>query len=271
MIWFGAMRFLTSSLRWILGLLMAPILKRWVLLAPPFLRTQYLLSLKPLRSIKFRIGSYFDWATIHEVFSRNEYSTEGFAIHENVNEHYRHVATKGTPLILDLGANIGISASFFSLCYPGSKVIAVEPASQNISLLTRNTAQIPGITVLHGAVGSSSGEVSLFDSGAGNNAFRTFGSESQVLETVLCYSIQDLVDAHSDATPFLLKIDVEGAEKELFSANFDWIDSFKVIVIETHDWMLPGEAISSNLLNALGGRNRDLIFRGENLFSIRVD
>jgi FkbM family methyltransferase len=271
MIWFGTSRFITSTLRWGLSLFIAPLKRRRILLSPPFFRTQYLFSLNSLESTKFRIGTYFDWATIHEIFSRNEYSTEGFAIHENVNEQYGHIAREGTPLILDLGANIGISASFFSLCYPGSKVIAVEPASQNIWLLTRNTAQIPKITILHGAVGSSSGEVSLFDSGAGNNAFRTFGPGSQVLETVPCYSIQDLVDAHPDATPFLLKIDVEGAEKELFSANFDWIDLFKVIVIETHDWMLPGEAISSNLLRALGGRNRDLIFRGENLFSIRVD
>ena len=113
--------------------------------------------------------------------------------------------------------------------------------------------------------------MSLFDSGAGNNAFRTFGPESWVLEKVPCYSVSELISANSEATPFLVKIDVEGAEKELFSANVGWIDSFKVIVIETHDWMLPGEAISSNLLKALGGRNRDLVFRGENLFSIRVD
>lgn len=217
------------------------------------------------------IGSYFDWATVHEIYGRNEYSTEGFASHEKVQEDWNRTSSQGTPLILDLGANIGISAKFFLMSYPSSKVVAVEPASQNIKLLTHNTKTIPGISVLHGAVGSSSGEVSLFDSGAGNNAFRTFGQKSQVLETVPCFSIPDLIKLSPEAVPFLIKIDVEGAEKELFSTNVDWIDLFKVIVVETHDWMLPGQAISSNLLAALGGKNRDLIFRGENLFSIRVD
>jgi hypothetical protein len=42
-----------------------------------------------------------------------------------------------------------------------------------------------------------------------------------------------------------------------------------VIIIELHDWMLPGTANSQNCLKALSGTNRDFVFYGENVFSIR--
>mgnify|MGYP000361339186 CR=1 FL=1 len=36
----------------------------------------------------------------------------------------------------------------------------------------------------------------------------------------------------------LLKIDIEGAEKELFSENTDyWLGKVNMIIIELHDWM----------------------------------
>ena len=38
--------------------------------------------------------------------------------------------------------------------------------------------------------------------------------------------------------PFLIKLDIEGYENEIFKNNYDWIDKFKVLIIETHDWML---------------------------------
>lgn len=35
--------------------------------------------------------------------------------------------------------------------------------------------------------------------------------------------------------PFIVKIDIEGYEQELFSSNIDWIDNIPVIIIELHD------------------------------------
>lgn len=218
-----------------------------------------------------RIHSYFDWATVIEIFGRLEYDTSKFANYSEIRAHFKRISEAGTALILDLGANIGVASNYFAQSYHGAIIVAVEPSSKNIDLLRVNTIKTHGVKIVHGAVGPSTGKVDLYDNGSGNNAFRTFGEESQKSETVDCFSIVQLIEANSDSTPFLVKIDIEGAEKDLFAKENGWIDSFKVIVVETHDWMLPGQAISSNLLAALGGRNRDLIFQGENLFSIRVD
>jgi FkbM family methyltransferase len=227
--------------------------------------------MKTRRLVKVRIQSYFDWATVIEIFGRREYDTFKFARNSEVKAYFDKLSATGSALILDLGANIGVAASFFAESFPGANIVAVEPSSKNLYLLGVNTMKKPGVNIVHGAVGPSTGKVNLYDNGSGNNAFRTFGEELQKTETVDCFSIGELIAANPDSTPFLVKIDIEGAEKDLFAQENGWIDRFKVIVVETHDWMLPGQAVSSNLLAALGGRNRDLIFQGENLFSIRID
>jgi FkbM family methyltransferase len=261
----------TSALRWLSANFLALVQSGWVLLSPPFLRSQFLFSLRLRRVIRLKIESYYDWATVLEIFGRREYDTFRFTAHTDIEGHFKKLSQTGTALIVDLGANVGIASSYFAQNYPQAAIVAVEPSSKNLELLKVNTMKTPLVKVVHGAVGASAGKVDLFDSGAGNNAFRTFGDLSQVTETIDCFSVSDLIAANPDTIPFLIKIDIEGAEKDLFSGNTDWIDSFKVMVVETHDWMLPGQAVSSNFLAALGGRKRDLIFQGENLFSIRVD
>jgi hypothetical protein len=64
-------------------------------------------------------------------------------------------------------------------------------------------------------------------------------------------------------------IDIEGAEKELFSRNVAWINLFPLLMIELHDWMLCGEAASQTFLNAMAQCRRDFTFYGDTVFSIR--
>ena len=70
-------------------------------------------------------------------------------------------------------------------------------------------------------------------------------------------------------TPFLAKIDIEGAEADLFSRDTDWIDQFPLIIVELHDWLLPKQGTSRNFLRCIAARNRDFVYLGENIFSIR--
>ena len=57
----------------------------------------------------------------------------------------------------------------------------------------------------------------------------------------------------------------------MFESNLEWIDKAMVIIIELHDWLLPGSANSQNCLKALSARSRDFVYIGENIFSIRND
>ena len=79
---------------------------------------------------------------------------------------------------------------------------------------------------------------------------------------------------NNNYVPLLIKVDIEGFEKNLFEKNLQWMDLFDVIIIEIHDWMIPSQSNSSNLVLALSesikrGIKRDLIISGENLISIK--
>ena len=71
--------------------------------------------------------------------------------------------------------------------------------------------------------------------------------------------------------PFLIKIDIEGGEHNLFSENIDWIDKFKLIIIEPHDWMYPKKNLFNNFLKRISTLKRDFVILNENIISIRND
>ena len=62
----------------------------------------------------------------------------------------------------------------------------------------------------------------------------------------------------------ILKLDVEGAEKEIFSSNYeDWLPKTKVLIIELHDRMRKG--CSKVVFSAISEYNFSLDISGENL------
>lgn len=260
----------TSFARWILNFRNLFVRQGFVLLSPPFVKKQFVLSNLRRTILVFHIGSYYDWATLMEVFSRQEYSTARFNNHELI-EDYLVREDQSKLLIVDLGANIGVASRYFAELYPKARIVAVEPASANLPRLAKNLGPIGSMEIVHAACGPEDGTVPVWDSHLGNNAFRTYPGSGEVMGEVPMVSIGTIINKNQGFSPFLIKIDIEGFEKQLFSKNLDWIDSFKLIAIETHDWMLPGQAISSNFITALANKNRDLVFHGENLFSIRVD
>lgn len=272
MIWFNWQKFFTSTARWILGLVVGLLQGRWVLLTPPMLKNQVLFKGDGRKLLTLRISSYYDWATIQEVFVREEYGTEPFAINDEIQFYYSELIQNAkTPLVVDMGANIGVSSAYFSNTYPEAQLVALEPSESNFSLLSMNTASLGNVEPLNVAIGPDSGFQKMFDPRLGNNAYRTFGADEHFVGNVNIMSVHDVLEAYTTCTPFIAKIDIEGFEGELFSKNLEWVDKFKVIAIEIHDWMLPGKAVSSNFFAAIGGKNRDLVFRGENIFSIRND
>ncbi len=52
-------------------------------------------------------------------------------------EIYRFKADTDAPLILDCGANIGLSALYFQRLYPKARIMAFEPDTHNFELLTK--------------------------------------------------------------------------------------------------------------------------------------
>lgn len=216
-----------------------------------------------------------DRFTLEENWARHPYRLSRFGGVERrlfIEQTYARLVAEGrTPLILDLGANIGASARVLARYYPAAEILAVEPEPGNFALLEANTAGIERIRCVQAAVAAREGRVRLADPGRSTDAYRTGATaDGEDIGAVAAVSVRALLRL-SSATPFLAKIDIEGAEAELFAHDTDWVDEFPAIAIELHDWMLPGQASSAAFLRCVGERGRDFLHPPQTdiVFSLR--
>jgi len=142
-------------------------------------------------------------------------------------------------VIFDVGANIGLAAVWFASRFPNARVFALEPEPSNYALLCRNAAPYPGIVPIQAALWPESGTIGLVDPGTGHWGFRTV-AEATGDSGVAAVSIPDLLARYGIDRIDLLKIDIEGAEREIFSTSAPWIACVGVIAAELHDHLAPG-------------------------------
>jgi hypothetical protein len=77
----------------------------------------------------------------------------------------------------------------------------------------------------------------------------------------------DLLAKFAGTVPMIVKIDIEGAEVELFRSNVEWTDLVALIAIEPHDWLMPWRGTFQAAMSALIRLPRDYLFRGETVFA----
>jgi FkbM family methyltransferase len=142
--------------------------------------------------------------------------------------------------IIDCGANIGLSAIFFAQRYPGADIIAIEPEETNFRLLKRNTSPYGRIVPLQAALWRSNGTIDVVDPGEGKWAYRVAQAHDaqdvrvngQRVEAVTVDTVMERFGlSHVD----ILKMDIEGAEKEVFEGAPPWLSKVGMIAVELHD------------------------------------
>lgn len=241
---------------------------RFVRLTPPLFSHQLVYDRSSRACIRLRVRDMIDVEVMRQIFEFNDYGFEKLARVDELTRHYQQLVASGiTPLIVDCGANSGMASVYFSVTYPEARIVAVEPEPENFALARLNNPREQVRCVLAG-VGHSDGRGRIVDPNKeGNWAYRIDDRASGPVEIV---SINRLLADHGDAKvrPFIIKIDIEGSESVLFLKNTEWVDQFAVLVIELHDWMLPGTANSGPFLRDISGRDRDFVYHGENIFSI---
>ncbi len=221
------------------------------------------------------IRNYSDILTVHEIFSSEHYNLKNFSISENIQDYYLGILNKNfIPLIIDCGSNIGSSVTYFDKLFPCSNLISIEPDQASFefsksNILNQNTL------LINKAVSSENLELKFFSDKNDNRASKVSDEGDQIISSI---TINEILNDQklTNSLPFLIKIDIEGFEENLFSKNFDWIDNFKIIIIELHDWMLEKKSNSFNFFSAITKvmsekHKRDFLILGENLISIRID
>lgn len=228
----------------------------------------------------YRPDSEGDRGVVKQVFQNNDYAFQHWTQGKALIAFHERESKLRPSLIIDAGANIGASVVYFLNMLDNAFVFAIEPQLDNWRLLERNTQGYPNKFNYHGAFANVEGEVMVVDPGQSDWGFRTSavpaegaaqgGQRGQVVESISPRSI--LADpALGQATPLILKIDIEGAEGELFDGDVEWLGRFALVIIELHDWMLPFQGTSSSFFKAIARFNFDFVHRNENIFLFNRD
>jgi FkbM family methyltransferase len=178
------------------------------------------------------------------------------------------------PLIVDAGANIGLASIYFSMQCPDASIVAIEPEPLNFAVLLANISGLP-VTPIAGALASVPQKMAIVDPHHGEWGYQTRAlRDGDDVDQVLVDGVtvdQIYAERSSSCFPFLVKIDIEGGEAEVFSGNVDWIDRTPILIVEPHDWMQPKQCIARPFLQAIADKDRDFLIVGEHIFSIAND
>lgn len=144
--------------------------------------------------------------------------------------------------IIDLGANTGMASLYFHRAFPNAQIVTIEPDPANFEILTRNLSGIPNVKPIRAAVWTHDGEIQLFDPGIGAWGLQVSENTTSSAPSVSvpAISLPSLLREFPSGHLDLLKIDIEGAEKEILENADSWMPSVKAVVIELHDRYKPG-------------------------------
>jgi FkbM family methyltransferase len=156
-----------------------------------------------------------------------------------VHGAYRFEPGRPDPVILDCGANVGVSVAWFKQTWPASQITAFE-ADPVIAGVLRRNIQAGGfrdVAVVDQAVWIADEIVSFAIEGG--DAGRLGESHTQVPATRLRDWLNEPVD--------LLKLDIEGAEIEVIPDCADALANVKAIVLEYHSLVGQPQRLGSML------------------------
>ena len=215
-----------------------------------------------------------DWFTFDQIFIHEDYNLKALKRYAEFEALYAKYSADGTPLVLDLGANIGLSSVYFHHIWPAAKIVAVEPSADNFAVLRQNFGTTANFDGMLAGISCKSSRLAVADPAVEKNAFRTTVIEPGAEGGVQGVTVPEILARYPKSDgylPFIVKIDIEGFESDLFAENTEWVNEFPILVIEMHDWLFPGQGTSSNFLKTIAKLDRDFVYLGENVFSIRND
>lgn len=168
----------------------------------------------------FLQGLHDEITLLHEIF---------------IEECYRLDAVREAAVIIDAGANIGLSPLYFAARYPRATVHAIEPDPRNFERLQKNIAGLARIKPHAIAFGAANGERELFvqaDKIISSSLTSRGGTERPVRVTVR--TLDDFARSEGIRSVDILKFDVEGAEFDMLR-DCRLLEHTHAVVGEVHE------------------------------------
>lgn len=159
---------------------------------------------------------------------------------------YTFTTSNTSPIIIDCGANMGLSLLFFSINYPSAKIYAFEPDVSVLESLEKNikTYQMDNVELIRKAVWNKNETLEFFtDKGMGGRLKCDY--LDQIPTKVEAIRLKEFIsDKHID----LLKMDIEGAEYIVIEDCESILDQIDNIFIEYHSMINEEQKLDELLL-----------------------
>lgn len=133
-------------------------------------------------------------------------------------------------IVVDIGANIGYFTRIFAkLVGEEGKIYAFEPDKENFELLKKNTSHLLNVEVINAAVSELTGTINFYHIVGATGTHSLISSSDAEVRSVPCYSLDEFF--LNRKAPDFLKIDVEGAEAQVFKGMEEVLDKNKITVV----------------------------------------
>lgn len=209
-----------------------------------------------------------DRSIFWQIFVKQQYSLDEFPHRGALRAAYESALKAGkTPLIIDGGANIGMSPRYFAAEFPKAKIVAIEPSDTNHEMAVKNTEALADrITVLKGGVWPRSCNLVISNPDAGDTAFQVVETEETNDQSFKAFCLDEILADHSETGDALIvKLDIEGSQDPVFAENTDWLGKIGVVFLELDDWMMPWSGSSMSFFKTASKIPSDFLVAGEDV------
>ena len=143
---------------------------------------------------------------------------------------YHFKTSRNAPVIVDAGANIGISVLYFKWLYPNAQITAFEPDPHIFSYLEKNLAanQAQDVVLENKALWSQEETLHFGADGADGGRVQNSGSIDVPAVPLAPYLTDHTID--------FLKMDVEGSEAEVLAPCYKKLSAVQRAFVEYHSF-----------------------------------
>lgn len=125
---------------------------------------------------------------------------------------YYFKTEKENPIIIDAGANVGITTLYYHWLYPKSEIHSFEPNSNYLTATLHDSLPLwAQVKIIPCALSNSNGKITFYENGA-VGVSSIYGVAESQKRLVQCIKLSDYIKMNISNRIDMLKMDIEGAE-----------------------------------------------------------
>lgn len=151
-----------------------------------------------------------------------------------LDEIYKFRSAEESPVIIDIGANIGLSILYFKKLYPEARITGYEADPYIFDYLKKNLENndIRNVRLVNKAVWINNTTLNFFSEKADGGKIETSSRANESTIKVEAADIKEILNNHPEID--FLKMDIEGAEHQVIPESSGLLDKVQHIFVEYH-------------------------------------